>query len=62
MAKTIEILVMSDGSVKVEARGFKGMDCEQATAFIEKALGRVTGKQKKPEFYRQVRKEQRVGT
>ncbi len=58
--KTIEVIVKTDGTLKIDAVGFQGADCEKATRFLEQALGKPTGKQKKPEFYRQVRKEQRV--
>lgn len=61
MAKTIEIIVKPDGSLKIDAVGFQGADCEKATRFLEQALGKVAGKQKKPEFHRQVRRQQRVG-
>ena len=59
--KTIEIIVQKDGSLKIDALGFSGPDCEKATRFLEEALGKQTGKQKKPEHYRQVRRQQQVG-
>ncbi len=62
MAKTIEIIVMPDGQLKIDAVGFKGADCEKATAFLEKALGQVKGKQKKPEYHRQVQNQQQIGS
>lgn len=49
--KTIEVIVQPDGSLKIDAVGFQGADCEKATAFLEKALGITTGKQKKPEYH-----------
>jgi hypothetical protein len=61
MAKSIEVIVQPDGSLKIDAVGFQGTDCEKATAFLEQALGKIAGKQKKPEFYRQVQRQQRVG-
>jgi Protein of unknown function (DUF2997) len=61
--KTIEVVIAPDGSLKIEALGFKGADCEKATAFLEKALGRVSGKSKKPEYYHreELRHQQKVG-
>jgi hypothetical protein len=59
--KTIEVIVKTDGTLKIDAVGFSGPDCEKATAFLEKALGAATGKQKKPEHYRQVKRQQQVG-
>ena len=61
MAKTIEVIVNPDGSLKIDALGFQGADCEKATRFLEQALGKVAGKQKKPEYYRQAQRQQRVG-
>ena len=59
--KTIEVIVKTDGSLKIDALGFTGPDCEKATRFLEEALGKVAGKQKKPEHYRQVKRQQQVG-
>lgn len=59
--KTIEVIVQSDGSLKIDAVGFEGADCEKATVFLEQALGQVAGKEKKPEYCRQVRRQQQVG-
>ena len=59
--KTIEIIVKQDGSLKIDAVGFRGADCDKATKFLEEALGKVAAKQKKPEHYRQVQRQQQVG-
>jgi len=63
MTKTIEIIVSPSGDVAIDAVGFKGSDCEKATAFLEEALGVVGRKSKKPEFTQRARehKTQRVG-
>lgn len=61
MAKAIEVIVQPDGSLKIDAVGFQGANCEKATRFLEQALGKPTGRQKKPEFYRQTQHHQRVG-
>jgi len=62
MARTIEVIVQPDGSLTIDAVGFQGADCEKATAFLEQALGQTTGREKKPEYYRRVQRQQRVGT
>lgn len=62
MAKTIEVIIQPDGQLKIDAVGFKGADCEKATAFLEKALGQVKGKAKKPEYYRQAQNQQQIGS
>jgi len=59
--KTIEVIIGPDGSLKIDAVGFQGADCEKVTAFLEKALGAVKGRQKKPEHYRQAKRQQQVG-
>ncbi len=61
MAKTIEVVVGTQGEIKIDAVGFKGADCEKATAFLEKALGQVKTRQKKPEFHQRVQAQQRLG-
>jgi hypothetical protein len=42
MSKRIEITVTPAGEVKVTTLGFIGRTCKLASAFLEKALGRVT--------------------
>lgn len=59
--KTIEVIVHPDGRLKIDALGFQGADCEKASAFLEKALGRTKGKERKPEFHRQAQRQQQVG-
>ncbi|MGN6556203.1 MAG: DUF2997 domain-containing protein [Verrucomicrobiota bacterium] len=48
--KQIKVIISEDGSVEIEAVGFKGNSCERATAALEKALGVKTGGKKKPEY------------
>ncbi len=50
MKKTIEIIVGSDGTLSIDAVGFTGTDCVEATAFLEKALGEPVNTRKKPEY------------
>lgn len=40
--KTIEITVDPKGDVKIATKGFVGRTCRLASAFLERALGRVT--------------------
>ena len=51
MNKRIEITVAPDGSTKVETKGFAGTECQQASRFVEVALGRRVGEQLTEEFY-----------
>ena len=49
--KRIEILVRPNGSTSVETKGFSGSECQQASRFLEQALGRRTKEQLTSEFY-----------
>ena len=61
--KTIEIIINASGELTISASGFSGSDCEKATAFLEQALGQLTLKQRKPEFYQrnQRTRQQKAG-
>jgi hypothetical protein len=50
MKRSIEITVSPTGDILIEGVGFKGADCEQATKFIEEALGVQAQKVRKPEY------------
>jgi hypothetical protein len=51
MNRTIEIIISPAGEIQIDAVGFKGPDCEQATRFLEEALGVVGQNVKKPEYH-----------
>ncbi|MEI8044910.1 MAG: DUF2997 domain-containing protein [Verrucomicrobiota bacterium] len=38
MSRTIEIIIGTAGEIQIDAVGFKGPDCEQATKFLEEAF------------------------
>ena len=63
MKRTLEILISPAGEIQIDAIGFKGPDCEQATRFLEEALGAVQVRQRKPEFQRRhvTQTKQRLG-
>ena len=63
-SRSIEVIVNADGSLAVDAIGFKGPDCEKATRFLEEALGRIASKQRKPAYNErnQTKSQQRVGS
>ncbi len=50
MKPSITVEVSPTGEVQIEGDGFKGPECEQATRFLEQALGIVRTKAKKPEY------------
>ena len=64
MKRSIEVIIAPGGGISIDAIGFKGADCDQATKFLEDALGRPTQKRRKPEH--QVRnkqqRQQRLGS
>jgi hypothetical protein len=63
MNRTIEIILGTTGEIQIDAVGFQGPDCEQATKFLEEALGVVGQKNKKPEYHQRSTKanQQRIG-
>ena len=64
MKRFIEVIIAPGGGISIDAIGFKGADCDQATKFLEEALGKTTQKRRKPEY--QVRnkqqRQQRLGS
>lgn len=58
--KTIEITVAPDGQSQVETKGFSGAQCQQASRFIEQALGTPVKERLKPEFYVQAENTQQL--
>jgi len=64
MKRTIEITVGLEGQIQIEALNFKGADCEQATRYLEEALGTAGRKTRKPDYYRcrSLRNQQKAGS
>ena len=50
--KQLSIDIFPDGSVKIEAEGYKDSTCLKATEDLEKALGTVKNRVKKTEALR----------
>jgi hypothetical protein len=63
MKHSIEVTISSSGVVQIDAINFKGADCEQATRYLEEALGTISTKTKKPEYHqrRVNHTKQRIG-
>ena len=51
--KRIEIVISPDGQTRLETKGFAGRSCQEASRFLERALGRSESDQRTSEFYRQ---------
>lgn len=49
--KTIEIIVSPEGETKLETKGFAGVECQEASRFLERALGKRTQEQLTSEFH-----------
>ena len=49
---TVEVSVSPQGEITVEAEGYTGSTCEEATRFLEEALGLPGKRTRKAEFYR----------
>jgi hypothetical protein len=64
MKRTIEIVVSPTGEIRIEAVGFVGSSCKEATKALEEALGKMELFQPKPEYHQQNRQthQQRIGT
>lgn len=62
--RSIEVIVMPDGQLVIDAIGFKGPECEKVTRFLEEALGQIASKQRKPAYNERNRTQtkQRVGS
>ena len=58
--RTIEIIVESNGSTRVQTRGFTGSACIDASRFIEEALGKRTSERTTPEFFEVADERQRL--
>ena len=50
--KTIEVSVSPTGEITIEAEGYTGSGCEDATRVLEEALGLPGKRARKAEFYR----------
>lgn len=53
--KGLQIDIKKDGSISIEALGYEGNECESISAAFEEALGTVTNKEYKPEYYAQAK-------
>ena len=51
VTKIIEIIVSPKGETKLETRGFAGSACQEASRFVEEALGKRQSEQLTGEFH-----------
>ena len=57
MSRTIQILISPQGNTTVTTRGFSGRDCQEASRFLEQALGQRTREQLTAEYHQPVASE-----
>lgn len=55
MATEIILDFAPDGEVKMEGKGFQGKSCDKAMSHFEKALGVVSNRKNKPEYFQGMR-------
>jgi hypothetical protein len=51
MTKSIEVIVSPSGETRVETKGFAGSTCQQASKFLEEAIGARQSEKLTAEFY-----------
>lgn len=49
--KTIEVIVSPQGETRIETRGFTGSSCQQASQYLEQALGAKVSDKPTAELY-----------
>lgn len=62
--KVIEITVSPQGEARVQTKGFAGASCQEASRFLEQALGQRTKEQLTAEFHQStatVQQQQHAG-
>ena len=50
--QSIVVWISPEGHVTIDAVGYSGSSCEEATAFLESELGSVGRKQRTRDYYR----------
>lgn len=53
LQREVILTIDEDGNVEMEVKGVKGPSCQDLTAGVEKALGKVTSKKKTTEYFSQ---------
>ncbi|MDF1862596.1 MAG: DUF2997 domain-containing protein [Verrucomicrobiales bacterium] len=51
----IDVWISPEGAITIDAVGFRGSSCEEATRFLEEGLGMVGRKQRTRDYYRKNR-------
>jgi hypothetical protein len=60
MQRIIELTVSPRGETTLQTKGYAGADCQQASQYLEQALGIVASERKTAEWYQSTATEQHV--
>jgi len=60
MPRIIEIVISPTGTATVQTKGYAGSSCQQASKWLEDALGITTAECKTPEFYQTEAAQQQI--
>jgi DUF2997 family protein len=60
MPRIIEVIVSPTGETTIQAKGYSGSDCQQASKWLEQALGVSTSDHKTAEYFQAQTAEQQV--
>jgi Protein of unknown function (DUF2997) len=60
MPRIIEVTVSPTGETTVQTKGYAGSECQQASKYLEQALGISTADRKTAEFYSANETQQQV--
>jgi hypothetical protein len=53
----IDVWISPEGAITIDAVGYTGSSCEEATRFLEQALGTVGRRQRGRDYYRKNRNQ-----
>ena len=53
----IEVRISPEGAITIDAHGYTGSTCEEATRFLEEALGTIGRRQRTRDWYRHHRQQ-----
>jgi hypothetical protein len=54
----IDVWISPEGAITLDAVGYTGSNCEEATRFLEESLGTVGRKQRTRDYYRRQKNQQ----
>jgi len=54
----IDVWISPEGAITLDAVGYAGSTCEEATRFLEESLGTVGRKQRTRDYYRRQKNQQ----